>query len=64
MRVSGMLPRRAIEDPAEDSRAFSRPGLPFVIADGLLYNVRPDGLRSLYVSHAKIKDGVERRTRE
>lgn len=39
-------------DPAEDSRIFSRPGLPFVIADGLLYNVRPAGLRSLCVPHA------------
>jgi hypothetical protein len=39
----------------EDSVVFSRPGLPFTLIDGLLYNIRPDGLRALCVPHKMIR---------
>ncbi|KAK3939527.1 hypothetical protein QBC46DRAFT_263057, partial [Diplogelasinospora grovesii] len=32
-----------------------RPGYPFVMIDGLLYNIRPNGTRSLYVPYLEIK---------
>ena len=41
--------------PAEGSEDFFRPGLPFVLSQGLLYNIRPDGLRSVYIPHKMVK---------
>ncbi|KAK0710167.1 hypothetical protein B0T26DRAFT_601764, partial [Lasiosphaeria miniovina] len=35
-----------------DAATFFRPGYPFVITDGgLLFNIRPDGTRSLCIPH-------------
>jgi hypothetical protein len=31
---------------------FFRPGLPFVLPDGLLYNIHPDGTRALSIPHS------------
>lgn len=42
--------------PTEGSGdTFSRRGLPFVLVDGLLYNVRPDGTRALCIPHSQVK---------
>ncbi len=35
--------------------SFSRASLPFVLTDGLLYNVQPNGLRSLYILYSMVK---------
>jgi hypothetical protein len=40
---------------AKDSGPFSRAGLPFVMVDSLLYNVRPNGVHSLYIPHNLVK---------
>ncbi|EAQ86812.1 hypothetical protein CHGG_08065 [Chaetomium globosum CBS 148.51] len=42
-------------EPAEGSGEFFRPGLPFVLTGGLLYNIRPDGLRSICIPHKMVK---------
>ncbi len=39
----------------EGTGSFSRAGLPFVLTDGLLYNVQPNGLRSLCIPHGMVK---------
>ena len=31
-----------------------RPGLPFVIIDGLLYNIRANGTRVLYIPYSEV----------
>ena len=41
--------------PAEGSEDFFRPGLPFVLSQGLLYNFRPHGLQSVYIPHKMVK---------
>ncbi len=43
---------KATEDSGE---VFSQPGLPFVLVNKLLYNIRPNGLRALCVPHAMVK---------
>ncbi|KAK3937310.1 hypothetical protein QBC46DRAFT_416396, partial [Diplogelasinospora grovesii] len=44
---------------SEDTGILSRPGHPFVIINGLLYNIRPNGTRSLYVPYSEIKSILE-----
>jgi hypothetical protein len=44
---------------SEGADVFSRPGYPFMQIDGLLYNIRPDGTRSLCVPHAEVKAVLE-----
>ncbi len=39
----------------DSSEVFSQPRLPFVLVNKLLYNIRPNGLRTLYVPHAIVK---------
>ena len=39
---------------AEDSALLRRPGLPFVMIDGLLYNIRADGTRALCVPRGEV----------
>ena len=34
---------------------LSKPGLPFVLVNRLLYHVKPNGLRALYVPYALVK---------
>ncbi len=43
---------KAIKDSSE---VFSRLRLPFVLINKLLYNIRPNGLRALYVLYAIVK---------
>lgn len=40
-------------------RTFSRTGYPFVVTDGLIYNIQNDGTRSLCVPYVMIKHILE-----
>ena len=39
---------------AKDSALLRCPRLPFVIIDGLLYNIRADGIYALYVPYSEV----------
>ena len=39
----------------DSSEVFLRPRLPFVLVNKLLYNIRPNSLRVLYILHAMVK---------
>jgi hypothetical protein len=49
--IKDLVGDKAIEGNGD----FSRPGLPFVLTEGLLYNIRPDGLRAICIPHKMAK---------
>jgi hypothetical protein len=46
-------------DTVEGTGIFSRRGLPFVLIDGLLYNIRADGLRALCIPRGLVQHILE-----
>ncbi|KXX73032.1 Retrovirus-related Pol polyprotein from transposon gypsy [Madurella mycetomatis] len=48
-----------LKETTKGSGVFSRPGLPFIQINGLLYYIRPDGIQSLCILYNKVKDILE-----